>query len=716
MKLLHLEDGMIGNTISHYTIIEKLGEGGMGIVYKAQDTTLDRLVAIKFLPQHLSESQENKARFMQEAKAAAALNHPNILSVYEIDERDGQAFLVMEYINGKTLKSYVTNLKPGEGIPVRQAIEWTLQIARGLKAAHDKQIIHRDIKPENIMITHDGQLKIMDFGLAKLKGSRGITRTGTSLGTLSYMSPEQAQGIPADHLTDVWSLGVVLYEMLTSELPFKAEHEAALLYLIANEEPPSPSALDRKISHAVDAVVKKMLAKDRSLRYQNMEELLQTLESARLEIESATTRTKAIAVLPFDNISPDKESDYFSDGLTEEIIANLSRLKDMRVVSRTTTMQYKGTKKDIKTIGRELGARYIMEGSVRKFQNNLRITAQLIDVETDAQLWAETYKGTLADVFDIQEQVSKQIVDALMVKLTPTEKVVLTKRATLNAEAFDCNLRARNFLYRRTKNTINFSIQLFKKAIELDPRYASAYAGLGEAYASLYQDVERSEHYLDKAIESSLKALMYDSSLSEAYAALGLAYYNKRSFDEAVTASQKAIELDPNSFLGYWILGRIYHNTDNDKEAVNVFEKVVAMNPDFYSVYGDLQIAYGRLGDKEKYGKILEAALIVYARYLSQHPDDARAHMYFAVDLAQVGRKEEAKVKAMRALELSPDDPLMLYNATCFYAQMGEKRLAIDALKNAIASGYANFEWLMRDTDLDSIRNEPEYIELVKGK
>ncbi|HEV8538383.1 MAG TPA: serine/threonine-protein kinase, partial [Bacteroidota bacterium] len=419
---------MIGTTISHYKILEKLGEGGMGVVYKAEDTKLDRPVAIKFLPTHLSGSDENKQRFIQEAKAAALLSHPNILGVYEIDERDGSAFLVMEFISGKTLKAHISSLKSGEGISIRQAIDWTLQVARGLNAAHEKQIIHRDIKPENIMITPDGQLKIMDFGLAKLKGSAGITRTGASLGTLSYMSPEQAQGVTADQRTDIWSLGIVLYEMLTGEQPFKAEHEAALLYLIANDDPPPPSALDRKIPHPMDAVVKKMLEKDRSLRFESAGEVIRALESVRADIETATTKAKAIAVLPFDNISPDKESDYFSDGLTEEIIANLSRLKDMRVVSRTTTMQYKGTKKDIKTIGRELGARYIMEGSVRKFQDNLRITAQLIDVEADAQLWAETYKGKLADVFDIQEQVSKQIVDALMVKLTPTEKVVLTKR------------------------------------------------------------------------------------------------------------------------------------------------------------------------------------------------------------------------------------------------------------------------------------------------
>jgi TolB-like protein/Flp pilus assembly protein TadD len=506
--------------------------------------------------------------------------------------------------------------------------------------------------------------------------------------------------------------------MLTADLPFKAEHDAALLYLVINETPPVPSALDRRIPHQVDAVVRKMLAKDRGQRYQSMEEFSDTLKAVRVEIESApvVSTKKAIAVLPFDNISADKENEYFGDGLTEELIVNLSRLKDIEVVSRTTSLQYKGTKKDVKTIGRELGVRYILEGSVRKFQDNLRIAVQLVDVESDRQLWAESYKGTLADVFDIQEQVSKQIVDALMVKLTPTEKVVLTKRSTLNAEAFDCYLRARDFLYRRTKKSVQFAIQLFQKATELDPRYAAAYAGLGEAYAAFNLDYDTKEVWLEKAIESSLKALMYDPTLSEAYAALGLSYLSKKSFDEAATACLKAIELDPNNFAGYWILGRIYHMTDRDKDAVDVLKKAISLNPHFYSAHSDLRMVYERLGEMEKHGEMLQTTLEILPRYLSQHPDDARSHVYYATMLAQVGRNEEAKAEAAKAFELSPDDPLMMYNAACVYARLGESKLSVEALKNSILSGLEDYGWIKRDPDLDGIRNDPGYIELMKGK
>lgn len=705
---------VLGKTISHYKILEKIGEGGMGVVYKAHDLKLDRLVALKFLPSHFTADSSEGTRFLQEAKAASALNHPNICVIHDIQDHEGHQYIVMEFVDGATLGQKIH----GGPLKVIDAITYAIQIGQALQEAHKKGIVHRDIKSDNIMINSKNQVKVLDFGLAKLSESSRLTRTSSTVGTAAYMSPEQVESKPMDHRTDIWSLGIVFYEMLTGELPFKAEHQSALFYLILNEHPAAPSALDRRIPHQLDSLVFKTLEKNCAQRYQTTEELLKALQDIRSEIDIAerTAKTKAIAVLPFDNISPDKDSDYFSDGLTEELIASFSRLKDVRVVSRTTSMQYKGTKKDVKTIGRELGVRYIMEGSVRKFQDNLRITAQLIDVERDAQLWAETYKGKLADVFDMQEQVSKQIVDALMVKLTPTEKVVLTKRATLNAEAFDCNLRARNYLYHRTKNSVHAAVQLFQKAIELDPRYAAAYAGLGETFATLYQSFERKDPWLDKAIESSLKALMYDSTLSEAYAALALSYFNKKSLEEALTASQKAIELDPNNFTGYWILGRIYHSTDRDREAVEMFKKVITLNPDFYSAYGDLQMTYERLGEKDKYNETIQAALQVYPRYLLLHPDDARAHMYYAITLSQAGKTEHAKTTATKAIELNPNDPLMLYNAACFYARLGEKRLALESLKNSVVAGHEDYEWFKRDPDLNSIRNEPEYVELLKGK
>jgi TolB-like protein/Tfp pilus assembly protein PilF len=330
---------------------------------------------------------------------------------------------------------------------------------------------------------------------------------------------------------------------------------------------------------------------------------------------------KSIAVLPFVNISNDPEQEYFSDGLTEELITNLSRLKGMRIVSRTTSMIYKATKKPIQTIGSELGVQYILEGSVRKSNDNLRINAQLIDVGNDNHLWAETYRGNMEDVFDIQEQVSRQIVDALKITLTPAEDQVLVKRSTLNPEAFDCYLRGRDFLYRRTKKNVLLAIQLFQKAIELDPRYAAAYAGLGESYATFYQVYEKKEPWLEKSIESSLKALDYDSELSEAYAALGVAYFNKNLVAEGLAAAQKAIALDPNSYIGFWILGRLYHLSDRDQDAAAMFEKVTEIHPDFYPAYADLQMVYDRLGAKEKSSELVTKMLDnIYPRYLSNIP------------------------------------------------------------------------------------------------
>ncbi len=709
---------MIGSTISHYKILDKLGEGGMGVVYKAQDTRLDRLVAIKFLPSHLSSTADNRARFLQEAKATAALNHPNILSIYEIDDHNESAFIVLEFIDGQTLKEYLAALNTGSGVPVRQAIAWTEAIARGLKVAHEKDIVHRDIKAENIMLTKSGQLKIMDFGLAKLRSHATLTRAGSSLGTLSYMSPEQAQGSAADQRSDLWSLGVLLFELLTGDLPFKSEHEAGLLYLIVNQAPPFPSELDRRLPEDIDAIVMRMLDKDPEKRFQRVDELLAALSRLGEQIESRQNQPKrlAIAVLPFATIGGDKENEYFGDGLTDELIVSLSQLKDFDVISRTNSMQYKNTSKDIRTIGKELGTRYLLEGSVRRFQDNLRITLQFIDVENSRQLWAESFKGKMEDVFDIQEKVSKQVVDALMIKLSPNEKIILTKRSTVNAEAFDCYLRAREFLYRRTKTSLQFAIHLFQKAIELDTRYAAAYAGLGESYATLHYDYDTKEVWVDKAIESSLKALMYDSTVAEAYAALAMAYFSKKSIQEAETAARKAIELGPNIFTGYWVLARICHVMDRDGEAVELLKKTIELNPDFHTAHGELRMAYERLGQRENMGAVINTMLERIPLYLSKHPDDARSHIHYATQLAVVGRAEEAVEQTNKAIALSPDDPLMFYNAACVYARLHQRAVAVDTLRKSIVAGLEDYEWIKTDPDFDSIRDEPGYIALMKGK
>jgi len=701
---------MIGETILHYKILEKLGEGGMGVVYKAEDTKLKREVAIKFLPHHISVNEDERKRFEIEAQAAASLNHPNISTIYSIETSDKEAFIVMEFIDGKELKD---KIKSGP-VEINEAVKIISQIAEGLKAAHKKGIVHRDIKSSNIMINNEGAVKIMDFGLAKV-GTSNITKVGLTIGTAAYMSPEQATNEDVDYRSDIWSLGVIFYEMLTGNLPYKGEFEQAIIYSILNEEPEPVSKIRNEIPLKLEQILFKTLSKEKEKRYQSAEDFLNDIREVGGKKESKKEE-KTIAVLPFENISPDKETDYFADGLAEELIINLSRIKDVNVIARTNSMRYKGSNKDISTIGRELGVKYMLTGSVRKFKDDLRISVQMIEVNKAMQLWGETYKGKLADVFDIQETVSKQIVDAMMLKLTPVEKVELTKRPTLNAEAFDCYLRGRNFLLNRTKNNLDFAILLFEKAVELDPHFAAAYAGLGEAYAMIYRDFDRQESLLDKALEVSLKALMYDSSLSEAYATIGLAYYGKGSIEEGMKTVHKAIELDPNNYNALWILSRIQHTVGDEQGAIESLEKAIELNPEFYEALDDLRMYYEGSGNKEKIDWIITKLLEIYPKHLLKHPEDAYRHMAYAISLAIAGRIEEAKTEGEKALDLSPDDPIMMYYGACLYTRFKENKYAVELLAKAIENGYQNFEWIKRDPDFDTIRNEPSYVELMKDK
>lgn len=430
---------------------------------------------------------------------------------------------------------------------------------------------------------------------------------------------------------------------------------------------------------------------------------------------SRLVNSSALAVLPFDNISAGEDDDYFSDGLTEELIARLSLVSEIELVSRWASMQFKGARKDLRAIAAELGARYIIGGSVRRAMDSVRITVQLVDVVTNRQVWGDTYKGKLDDIFEIQEQVAKQIVDALKLKLTFTEKLSLTKRQTVNVQAYDFYLRGQEYLYRLTKRSVEYAIQLFEKAIELDPRYAAAYAACSSAYGQMYQYFSRHEQYRDKAQEFSFKALMYDSNLPEAYAAMGLSYFIWGKLDEAAASGRKAIELDPDNFIAYWTLGRINFTTGQFTEAVQQFQKAIDIKPGFYAAHLDLKQAYDGLGLKAEAAAATENALRIMPNYLLQNPDDARAKMLYAVTLAEAGRREEAIAEGAAALDLAPGDSLMLYNGACLYAQLGEKQKAITTLRDAIAAGVTNFQWMLNDPDLYSLHDDPEFQALAKG-
>jgi non-specific serine/threonine protein kinase len=463
---------MIGKNILHYKILAKLGEGGMGVVYKARDTKLDRDVAIKFLPHHIAANAEERERFKIEAQAAAALNHPNIATIYAIEEVDGELFIVMEFIDGKELREIIKSAIPN----LQSAIEYATQIASGLQAAHAKGITHRDIKSSNILVTESSQVKIMDFGLAKIAGGAQLTKDHSTLGTAAYMSPEQARGEPVDQRTDIWAFGVVLYEMLTGQLPFRGEYEAAVMYSILNEEP----EYGREIAPDLKSVLQKALAKEVEQRYQQASDLLDDLKAIDGGKESKFT-TKipkrqqgnrvylfagaailvmvvlaaifwwpskpgeqtidSIAVLPLDNLSGDPAQEYFSDGMTEALITGLSKISALKVISRTSAMQYKGARKPLPEIAKELGVKAVIEGSVMRDGDRVRITAQLIEAETDRHLWADSYERNLTDVFALQRDIAQAIAGQVKVTLTPGEQKRLQEVQQIDPRAYEAYLK-----------------------------------------------------------------------------------------------------------------------------------------------------------------------------------------------------------------------------------------------------------------------------------
>ncbi len=758
----------VGTRLGRYEIRSLLGAGGMGVVYRARDTRLDRDVAIKVLPEGFAQDSEAVARFQREGKAVASLSHPHIRAIYDIATDQGTLFAVMEYLDGETLAGRIKRgpLPWQEGVPVAKGV------AEGLAAAHARGVIHRDIKPANIFLSYQpsaaghqpegarssdepiadsrqpATVKILDFGLARLEpratrpGESATltleTHPGTVMGTVHYMAPEQVRGLPADARSDVFAFGCMLYEMLTGTRPFLRDTNADTIAAILHDQPPSLAELGRDVPADLDALVTRCLEKDPQLRFESGRDLVVALgalgqESFRFlstqwkqapTLRSERSRPKptaaSVAVLPFVNMSADPENEYFSDGLAEELIDALTKVEGLHVASRTSAFSFKGKSEDIRKIGVQLNVRTVLEGSVRKAGNRLRIHAQLVNVGDGYHLWSETYNRQLEDVFAIQDEIAHSIARALQVVLTEKDKRAIEKAPAADVRAYDYYLRGRQFFRQFRRKGFEFARQMFSKSIEIDPRYARAYAGLADCYSFLFRYWDPSPANLQKADEASRKALELGAlgnhgGLAEAHVSRGLALTLSKQFEEARRAFEQAIQLNANLFEAHYFYGRACLAEGNLAKAAELFAQACRIDPDDYQAASHLGSIYAGLGRKADSQAACRHCLQVMERRLELHPDDARAWYLGAVSWCQLGEKARALEWVSRALQIDPEEPVTLYNIACVYALQGEAEQALGCLEKALMYGFAHKAWIENDSDLQSLRGHPRFQALLQG-
>ncbi|MDX1672070.1 MAG: protein kinase [Balneolaceae bacterium] len=615
---------MINETVKHYEIREKLGEGGMGVVYKAYDSKLDRMVALKFLPRSLSSSEDRNKRFLNEARAASALHHNNTCTIYEIDETaDGQMYIVMPVYPGKSLDRLIEQ----EGLSLEQALDLAIQIGEGLNAAHDQDIIHRDIKSNNIMVTDDGQAIIMDFGLAKRKETTRLTKTGETLGTVPYMSPEQATGDELDQRTDIWSLGVLIYEMLTGETPFNSSYPQAVVYSILHEEPENLISKSPELPASLGPVVHKALEKDRDRRYQQVDQLVEALKKIRRDIRTADQDEKpvrssketqwfssplhlialvlatgvlavagyftfsttadrsaeevSIAVLPFETIG-EQENSTFTRGIHGGLLTRLSNISGLKVTSRTSTLQYREQIKPMPEIARELNVDWIVRGEVQETLDRVQVDARLVYAPEDRQVWAQNYRRNLTanNLFEIQSDLALEITGELQTRLSPEEKTRVERKPTMNLNAYRNFTEGVSLLEQRTPDAVLRSVDYFMDAIDEDPEYAPAWAILGEAliYIDFYK-YDTMDNYSISPQEAIDTALELNPDLAESHASLGILYYTQKMGTKAVAELNRAIELQPSYETAQNWLGFLYLLTGQPKKAIVHAKRAIELNP-----------------------------------------------------------------------------------------------------------------------------------------
>jgi serine/threonine protein kinase/Flp pilus assembly protein TadD len=712
----------------------------MGEVYRARDSRLERDVAIKVVPEQFAEDAHALARFQREVRAVAALTHPNIVTIHDTGTEQGLAYAVMELLEGQTLRSRIK-----QGIPHwSEAVNMAKGIADGLAAAHAKGIIHRDIKPENIFLTTDGVVKVLDFGLARLQGKSAVpsagepqleTQPGVVLGTVAYMSPEQVRGQLADERSDVFSFGSVLYEMVLGRSPFLGQSTADTMSAILHDSPPALSQSGRERPPELDRLILRCLHKEPAARFQSArdvaaalrqlgqgvftgargsEELLETAAYQETP-PPATMQAPSLAVLPFRNMSSDPENEFFSDGLAEELITALSKVQGLRVASRTSSFAFRGKNEDVRKIGEQLNVRSLLEGSVRKAGNRLRISAQLVNIADGYHIWSETYNRELQDVFAIQDEIAQNIAKALQVILSEKEKRAIERPPTSHVEAYEYYLRGRQYFHQFRRKGYEFALQMFAQSIRIDPGYALAHAGIADCHSMLFMYFDSNPANLEKADEASRKAQELAPDLAEAHVARGLVLSLKKDYGEAEREFQAAIRKDPRLYEARYFFGRTALAQGKSAEAAQQFEHACQLRPDEYQAASHLAGTYVGLGRKEDSQAAFRRTAAVVSKHLELHPDDARALYLGAAVWASLGESERAIEWAMRALAMDPNDPVTLYNVASVYAVQGEIEKALECLENAVKNGFAHKGWIEHDTDLISLRNHPRYRALLQG-
>jgi serine/threonine protein kinase len=733
-------DSRIGQTISHYEITRTLGSGGMGVVYEAQDTRLGRRVAVKFLPETMAQDNQLIERFQREARAASALNHPNICTIHAIEQDGGQHFIVMELLEGQTLGQLMTRQPFG----MEKLLPMAIQIADALESAHAKGIVHRDIKPANLFVSDRGQVKVLDFGLAKIEHAEispagttpskldtmvggGLTSPGAALGTVLYMSPEQARGQLVDARTDLFSLGTVLYQMASGKMPFQGDTSAMIFDAILNRDPVPMAEENPTAPPEFGRILSKLLEKDRTLRCQSATELKTDLSRLKRDLESGNKRagdvtesksgatpktsssTKSVAVLYFENLSKVSEDEYLRDGITEDIITELSKIRGINTYSRPTVLAFRDKQVTPAQVGQQLKAAYVLTGTLRRSGNRLRITTQLVDTNTDFPMWSERYDREMKDVFEVQDEIARKIAEALRVTLSPQELEALAIKPTENLQAYDLYLRGKRYARRQTRQDLEFSLQMFENAVQIDPSFALAYAACANACAMFYCNYSRDAVWVERARDASGKAVALRWDLPEVQVSQAWVLYATDLHSEAVRMVQKAIERKKDCEGAYYLLCRALFSAGRYREVADIAEVALEASGEDYNVYVPILNALGALGKHEIRNNIQMRGVAAFENHLKQVPEDARARILVAGYYAEVGRVDDAIRETTMAMTLRANEASILYNAACVFCMLKRKPEALDALRKAYDAGFKDPNWARRDPDLAPLLGEPEF-------